>query len=72
MVWLGYMLVLLGLIYEAVALAVSVGWLQSKPHAAMAAGWADVLIALIDRSWRAAVGLVLIYFGLQVLGVSLP
>jgi hypothetical protein len=59
------------LIYEAVALAVSVGWLHSKPPAAMAAGWADVLIALIDRSWRAAVGLVLIYFGLRVLGVSL-
>ena len=71
---IGYILIILGALMEVVAILV---WVGIIPHnrivtLANANVW-DVLLELLRRfPWCAIVGLVLIYAGLKMVGISLP
>jgi hypothetical protein len=71
----GYILILLGVVMEVIALLVWLGVIK-PPAAGMlmdAAGPWDFLIALLGKApWCAVVGLLLIYGGLKCVGVALP
>ncbi|MBI3997957.1 MAG: hypothetical protein HY355_02910 [Armatimonadetes bacterium] len=71
-IFTGYVLIYVGLIFEVLAVVVWLGFMKPRHAKPAAAGgiW-DVLVALIEKSWQAAVGLTLIYFGLRMVGISL-
>jgi hypothetical protein len=71
----GYFLIIVGAAMEIVSVLVWLGVL--KPAAEMkslrAATFWDVVLELMRRApWPAAVGLILIYAGLKMIGVVLP
>ncbi len=71
--WIGYLAVLLGLVMELAALLVSLGIVKPTVSTKDGATFWDFLIALMQRApWYAAVGLVLIYAGLKLIGINLP
>lgn len=71
----GYLLIIIGAGMEVVSVLVWLGVLKpvasSKPLRA-ATFW-DVLLELLRRApWPAAVGLLMIYAGLKLIGIELP
>ena len=72
---IGYVLIILGILMEILAVLVWLGILKPSQQA-RAEGetsvW-DLLLELLKRApWTAVVGLLLIYAGLKMLGVTLP
>lgn len=71
--WVGYLAILLGLTMELAAFLVSLGIVKPVSASRMGATFWDFLIALMQRApWYAAVGLVLIYSGLKLIGINVP
>ena len=70
-IWLGYVFALVGLIMVILGV---LSWLKIiDTERERAAGPWDFLIELLKRApWVVAVGLVLIYVGLKMIGVQLP
>ncbi|MBI5825712.1 MAG: hypothetical protein HZB18_16920 [Chloroflexi bacterium] len=71
----GYLLILVGTGMEIVSVLVWLGVLKpvADVKTLQAASFWDVLLELARRApWAAVVGLLMIYAGLKLLGVSLP
>jgi hypothetical protein len=71
----GYLLILIGAGMEVVSVLVWLGVLNpaSRSEALKSATFWDVLLELLKRApWPAAVGLLMIYAGLKLVGVELP
>lgn len=71
----GYILIILGVIMEIVSVLVWLGVLKpvSESAALQSVTFWDVLLELTKRApWPAVVGLLNIYAGLKLIGVSLP
>jgi hypothetical protein len=71
LVALGFVFVIVGLI---MVIAGFLAWLGIiKAHELIPTGFWDFLTKLLDKApWVVVVGLALIYFGLKMIGVSLP
>jgi len=72
---IGYVLIILGVIMEIISVLVWLGVLKpaSENTALSAVTFWDVLLELAKRApWPAVVGLLNIYAGLKLIGVSLP
>jgi hypothetical protein len=71
----GYLLVILGIVFEIIAVLVWLGVLVPAPVGAglhSVTIW-DILLELVKRApWTAVVGLMDIYAGLKLIGVELP
>ncbi|MGC8855171.1 MAG: hypothetical protein ACP5QU_00045 [Anaerolineae bacterium] len=70
----GYILIILGIALIVLSVLAWLGVIKPTPEMALAraTGW-DVLIALINKlPWLSIVGLLLIYAGMKMIGVSLP
>ena len=71
----GYFLILVGVAMEIVSVLVWLGVLKpvTETKSLRAATFWDVLLELVRRApWPAAMGLILIYAGLKMIGVVLP
>jgi hypothetical protein len=71
----GYVLIILGVIMEIISVLVWLGVLTpvSEGAALQSVTFWDVLLELTKRApWPAVVGLLNIYAGLKLIGVSLP
>jgi hypothetical protein len=71
----GYLLILVGVGMEIISVLVWLGVLKpvSEVKTLQAVSFWDVLLELARRApWAAVVGLLMIYAGLKLLGVSLP
>ena len=72
---IGYVLIILGVILEIISVLVWLGVLKptSENTALASVTFWDVLLELAKRApWPAVVGLLNIYAGLKLIGVSLP
>jgi len=74
---LGYLLIIVGLAFEIIAVLVWLGVVKpassAQPQTLEGATPWDLLIALLQKApWTAVVGLLLIYAGLKLVGVDLP
>lgn len=72
---IGYTLIILGVILEIISVLVWLGVLKpaSRATALQAVTFWDVLLELTKRApWPAIVGLLNIYAGLKLIGISLP
>ena len=71
----GYLLIVIGAGMEVVSVLVWLGVLKpaSRNKALQSATFWDVLLELLKRApWPAAVGLLMIYAGLKLIGIDLP
>ncbi len=72
---IGYILIIIGLLFEIVSVLVWLGVIKPAPAPVtlqQASFW-DVLLELTKKApWTAIVGLLLIYAGLKMVGVALP
>jgi len=71
----GYLLILIGAGMEIVSVLVWLGVLKpaARNESLQAATFWDVLLELLKRApWPAAVGLLMIYAGLKLVGIALP
>jgi hypothetical protein len=71
----GYFLILVGVGMEIVSILVWLGVLKpaAETKSLRAATFWDIVLELLRRApWPAAVGLVLIYAGLKMIGITLP
>ena len=71
----GYLLIIIGAGMEVVSVLVWLGVLTpaSRNVALRSATFWDVLLELLKRApWPAAVGLLMIYAGLKMIGIELP
>ncbi len=70
----GYILILLGVGFLILTVLVWLKVIKPAPGLVIAAATGiDILVALINRlPWTATVGLLLIYAGLKMIGVTLP
>ena len=71
----GYLLIVIGAGMEVVSVLVWLGVLKpaSRSESLRAATFWDVLLELLKRApWPAAVGLLMIYAGLKLVGIELP
>ena len=71
----GYFLIIVGAAMEIVSVLVWLGVLKpaADSKSLRAATFLDVVLELVRRApWPAAVGLILIYAGLKMIGVVLP
>ena len=70
---IGYVLIIVGIVFEFIAVLAWLGVLKPKGVAIQAASPWDVLLALARKlPWVAIVGLLDIYAGLKLIDVSLP
>lgn len=72
---IGYLLIIIGVVMEIISVLVWLGVLKpaSEGAALKSVTFWDVLLELTKRApWPAVVGLLNIYAGLKLIGVSLP
>ena len=71
----GVALIFVGMLMIVVAVLVSIGWIKPgapRPASAGESGFWNLIMELLKKApWYAVVGLLLIYFGLRMLGVQL-